>query len=321
MSFTFFVKSDLGICLGRRKAKGLELFLRKLILSSSTVLGAGYALNNVSMIIMLQYYLSQLPISSVQNVLKISGILLFILASVAFIALGVLLVVGAFKYYRGSFSRGFLVLGVLLGSFYLLCLGLGSVLLTSDVNLSAVLLILSPMLFMVAIAAHLGSSYRSKFVSSVFGLLGAILFTVSIFPTFGLQVFRLVFPEWDVPFPGPFMSLAVVEGPALVLGSSAVFVHSIFAGRRKGYEKYLFYPIATLVYGIGLFIGPLTLSLSLLDLLWKAPWVGPVYNAPNWIFDIVTFWSASLVMLVFGGVLLVLSSYVGFFFVFSTIEE
>ena len=119
-----------------------------------TVLGAGYALNSVSMVIMFEYRFSQLSISSAQNVLEMSGILLFILASVVFISLGVLLIVGAIKYYRGSFSSGIVVLGVLLESFYLLCLGIGSVLLTSEIDLGVVLLIISPMLFMAAIAAY-----------------------------------------------------------------------------------------------------------------------------------------------------------------------
>ena len=218
----------------RRKTEGLQSFLRKLLLGTLTVLGAGYALNSVSMVIMFEYRFSQLSISSAQNVLEMSGILLFILASVVFISLGVLLIVGAIKYYRGSFSSGIVVLGVLLGSFYLLCLGIGSVLLTSEIDLGVVLLIISPMLFMAAIAAYTLGSYRTEFIGSILGLLGGILFTFAIFPTFGLQIFKLVFIEWDVPFPGPFMSLAVVEGPALVLGSSAVFVHSMLARYREG---------------------------------------------------------------------------------------
>lgn len=218
----------------RRKTEGLQSFLRKLLLGTLTVLGAGYALNSVSMVIMFEYRFSQLSISSAQNVLEMSGILLFILASVVFISLGVLLIVGAIKYYRGSFSSGIVVLGVLLGSFYLLCLGIGSVLLTSEIDLGVVLLIISPMLFMAAIAAYTLGSYRTEFIGSILGLLGGILFTFAIFPTFGLQIFKLVFIEWDVPFPGPFMSLAVVEGPALVLGSSAVFAHSMLARYREG---------------------------------------------------------------------------------------
>ena len=307
--------------MGSRKVEGLPSFLRKLLLGTLIVLGGGYVLNNVSLIIMFEYRFSQIPISSVQNVLEMGGILLFILASVVFLALGVLLIVGGIKYYRGSFSRGIVVLGVLLGSFYLLCLGIGSVLLTSMIDLGAVLLTISPMLFMVAIAAHIVDSYRSEFIGSIFGLLGGILFTFAIFPTFGLQVFKLAFMEWDVPFTGPFMSLAVVEGPALILAASAVLVHSMLRRHKKGHGIYIFFPIATLVYGIGLFIGPLILSLSFLDLLWKAPWAGPIHNAPSWVFGTVTFWSASLMMLVTGGILLILSSYVGFFLAFSTVKK
>lgn len=286
-----------------------------------TVLGVGYALNGVSMITLFEYRFSQLSISSVENVLEMSGILLFMVACVVFITLGVLLVVGAIKYYRQSFSRGIIVLGALLGSSYLLCLGIGSVLLTSEINLGAVFLTMSPMLFMVAIASHMVGLHRAEFIGSVLGLLGGILFAFAIFPSFGLQIFELAFTEWNVPFPGPFLSFAVVEGPALVLGSSALFLYSIVGRNAEGQEKYILFPVATLVYGIGLFIGPLILSLSLLDLLWKAPWVGPIHNAPSWVFGMVTFWSASLVMLVLGGILLILSSYVGFFLALSVIKK
>lgn len=308
--------------MGRRKTQGLQSLFRKLLLSTLTVLGAGYVLNNVSMIIMFEYRLSQLSISSVQNVLEMSGILLFILASVVFIALGVLLVVGANKYYRGSFSGRVVGLGVMLGTFYLLCLGIGSLLLTSMIDLGAVLLTISPMLFMTAIATQMLGSYHSEFIGSILGLLGGILFTFAIFPTFGLQIFKLVFVEWDVPFPGPFMSFAVVEGPALVLGFSGVFVHSMLVRHKKALVPYIFYPVATLVYGVGLFVGPLILSLSFLNMLWKAPYPGEtLYNIPSWVFGTVTFWSASLVMLVLGGLLLILSSFVGFFLALSTVKK
>ncbi len=171
---------------------------------------------------------------------------------------------------------------------------------------------------MTAIAAYTLGSYRPELVGSIIGVLGGILFMVAIFPTFGVEIFKSAFLEWDIPFISPFMSLALVEGPSLVLGSFAVFVHSISARHGKEHGKYIFYPVATLVYGVGLFIGPLILSLSFLNLLWKAPYPGEtLYNIPSWVFGTVTFWSASLVMLVLAGVLLILSSFVGFFLAFS----
>lgn len=308
--------------MGRSEAKGLHSILRKLVLSTLTVLGGGYVLNSVPMIVMFQYRFSQLSISSVQSVFEIIGVLLFMLASVVFSTLGVLLIVMGIKYYQNSLSRRVLALCALLGSFYLLCLGIGSVLLTSETNLGAIFLTISPMLFMTAIAAYLLDSYRSEVISSILGFLGGTLFTFAIFPTFGLQIFQLALIDWDVPFLGPFMSFTVVEGLALVLGSSAAFGYSMLARHRKGLEKYVFYMIATLVYGVSLFVGPLILSLSFLSLLWKAPYPGQVLsNAPSWILGIVTFWSTSLVILVLGGILLILSSFAGFVLAFSVIKE
>jgi len=308
--------------LGRSEAKGLHSILRKLVLSTLTVLGGGYVLNSVPMIVMFQYRFSQLSISSVQNVFEITGILLFMLASVVFSTLGVLLIVGGIKYYQNSLSRGVLALCALLGSFYLLCLGIGSVLLTSETNLGAIFLTISPMLFMTAIAAYLLGSYRSEVISSILGFLGGTLFTFAIFPTFGLQIFQLALIDWDVPFLGPFMSFTFIEGLALVLGSSAAFGYSMLARHRKGLVKYVFYMIATLVYGVGLFVGSLILSLSFLNLLWKAPYPGQVLsNAPSWIIGTVTFWSTSLVILVLGGILLILSSFAGFVLAFRVVKE
>lgn len=286
-----------------------------------TVVGVGYVLTNASMIVMFEYYFSQLSISSVQNVLEMSGILLYMLASVVFIVLGVLLIVGAIKYYRGYISRGTVALAALLGTFYLNCLGIGSVLLAPQIEFGGILLTLSPVFFMAAIAAHSLQSYRFEFVGSILGLVGAILFMFAVYPALGYQIFELAFAEWNVPFPSPFMSLAIVEGAALVLGSSAVFVHSVLSSHGKGRGAYVFYPMATLAYGIGLFVGPLILSLSFLDLLWKAPWVGPLHNAPSWVSGTATFWSASLLMLTLGGALLIFSSFIGFYLAASTVKE
>jgi hypothetical protein len=83
-----------------------------------------------------------------------------------------------------------------------------------------------------------------------------------------------------------------------------------------------------LIYGIGVFIGPLILSFSFLDIVWKAPWLGPLYGLPSWVVDTTIFWSASLVLLEIGGILLILSSCLGFVFaaqefskVYATLSE
>lgn len=308
--------------MGSHKANGLQSILRRLVLGTSIVLGGGYVLNSVSIIVIFEYRFSQLSISSVHNVLEMIGILLFMLASVVFSTLGVLLIVGGIKYYQDGLSRGVLTLGAFLGSFYLLVLGIGSVLLTSETNLGAFFLTISPMLFMTAIATYLLGSYRCEVISSILGFLGGTLFTFAIYPTFGLQIFQLALIDWGVPFLGPFMSFTVIEGLALVLGSFAAFGYSMLARHRKGLVKYGLYPIATLVYGVGLFVGPLILSFSFLDLLWKAPYPGQVLsNAPSWILEVVAFWSASLVILVLGGILLILSSFAGLVLAFSVVKE
>jgi hypothetical protein len=309
----------LGINLRRQKVGGLQSILNKLLLIILTILGSGYVLTNISMAIMLEYRFLQLSISSVQNVLQMSSILMFMLASIVFGVFGVLLIIGEIKYYRGSLSKGIFALGALLLSFYLLCLGIGNVLLTQILDLATFLFLTSPIVFMAAIAALMSGSRRSRIIGSILGLIGAALLAFTIFPTygFGFQIFKLTFPEWNVPFPSPFMSLAVAEGPALILASIGVLVHSTFTKKNKRPATYMFFLVAALVYGVGLFVGSLILSLSFLDQIWKAPWVGPLYNAPSWVVSTVIFWSASLIMLVFGGILLILASYAGFYLALS----
>jgi len=318
---TFVVKMQSGIQLERRKTEGLQSLLCKLLSIALSVLGAGYVLNSVPIILMFHYRFSQLSISSFQNVLDMIGILLIMFGSVIFIALGVLVVVGAIKYYLEDFSRGIVVVGVFLGSLYLLCLGVGSVLLISETDWGAVLLTISPMFFMTAIACHMLSTPRAKLVGSLLGLLGGIIFAFAVSPVFRVQIFKLVFTEWDVSVPGPFMSMAVVEGPALAFGSLAALFHSVLEENGQNPVKYVLYPIATLAYGFGMVIGPLVLSLSFLNLLWKAPWLGPIHNAPDLVFNTITFWSASLVILIIGGILLILASFAGFYLALSTIKE
>jgi len=131
--------------------------------------------------------------------------------------------------------------------------------------------------------------------------------------TFNFQVLGVA-TGWDVPFPGPFMSLAVMEGIAMILGSIAVAIYSVFTGRNEKPVAYVLLSIVGLVYGVGVFIGPLILSFSFLDIVWKAPWLGSLYGLPSWVVDTTVFWSASLVLLEIGGVLLILSSCLGFAF-------
>jgi hypothetical protein len=284
--------------------------LRKLVLAAATLLGVGYIVVNIPIVILLSYRFSQIPIASMENVSALAGITLFLMASVILMVFGCFLIIGGLQYYRGSASQGVLFLGSLLASFYLLCLGIGSMLMVSEVSLSAMLFIVSPVLVMGAVAIYMGRSASFKLVGSVLGIIGGVLLAVSIFNN---QSFKLVF-DWNVPFPGPFMSIAAMEAIVVVLGPITAFTYSVLAERREEPVAHSFLSIVALVYGIGMFIGSQILAFSFLDLLWKAPWVGPFYGVPQLIFGAVAFWSASLFLLMIGGIVLIVCSCLGFIF-------
>jgi hypothetical protein len=70
-----------------------------------------------------------------------------------------------------------------------------------------------------------------------------------------------------------------------------------------------------LVYGVGVLVGSLVLSMSLWDLVWKSPWLGPLNGVPGWVVSTVVFWSASLFLIDIGGIMLVVTACLGFVFV------
>jgi len=295
-----------------------ESAFRKLIYGTMTALGMGYILVNIAITILLGYFLSEFTISSVQVVIEMCGIILFLLASITMVTVGILLMIGGFKYYRGSKLEGVIFLGTQLASFYLLCLGTGSALLLPQVSLHVALLIIGPILVMIGTAFYALRPFHSKLISSILGIVGGALLA---FVVLSLQIFSFVFVEWNVSFTGPFMSMTIMEAAALILGSVAVSAHSILAKYRKSPAKYVFFPIATLVYGTGLFIGPLIHALSLWDLIWKASWLPPLHGAPTWVINTTIFWSAGFIILAATGILLIMSSYMGFHFAISTSEE
>jgi hypothetical protein len=99
------------------------------------------------------------------------------------------------------------------------------------------------------------------------------------------------------------------------LGPASAFVYSIVANRKEEPVAHAFLSMIALVYGIGMFIGSQVLAFSFLNLLWKAPYEGQVlYGSPQWIFGTVAFWSASLILLMIGGIILIVSSCMGFIF-------
>ncbi|UCE16650.1 MAG: hypothetical protein JSV12_03320 [Candidatus Bathyarchaeota archaeon] len=291
--------------------RDIKWIIRRFVPLTTTVMGIGYILPNIAAIIILSYVLSQITISSLYMITQISGIILFLMASIVMMIIGTALIVGGMRYYkRSSVPKETIFLSVLFASFYLLCLGVGSALLLSEINLYVGLLIVGPIFIMISAAIYMVPSLASRLVGHVLGIVGGFLLSIAIFnfQTFGVAV------GWSLPFPGPFMSMAVMEGIAMILGSIAVASYSTFEGRNEKPVAYVMLSIVGMVYGIGVFIGSLILSFSFLDIVWKAPWVGPLHGTPNWVVGTTVFWSASLILLEIGGFLLILFSCLGFKF-------
>ena len=290
---------------------GAGAALRKLVLAAATLLGVGYIVVDIPIVVLLGHQFIQIPIDSMQNISKLAGITLFLMASILLMILGCFFIIGGLQFYRGGAHQGVIFLGSLLASFYLLCLGLGSLLMVSQLNLSVMLLIISPVLVMGAAATYMGRSIPFKLIGSALGIIGGILLAVAIF---NHQILEPVF-EWGVPFPGPFMSIAAMEAIVVILGPLTAFIYSILAERREEPVAHAFLSIVALLYGIGMFIGSQVLAFSFLDLLWKAPYPRQIlHGVPQWIFGTVAFWSASLFLLMIGGIILIVSSCMGFIF-------
>jgi len=287
----------------------IELNLRKLFLATTTVLGSGFVLVNMAITVLLGYFILQFTISSLNQVVMMCGIILFLLASITMIILGVFIIIGGLYSYRWGPPEGIISLGVLLGSFYLLCLGIGSALL--QMNLGVVFLILSAVFFMLGAAAYTSTSPDFKLAGSIMGITGGILLATAVL---NLQILKPVFVGWDVPFT-PFMSINILEGIVMILGPVAILVNLILSGRKEESTSHVFFPIVTLIYGIGMFVGSLILAFELWDLLWKSPWLPPLHGVPSWVFGATIFWSVSLIVLAIGGIFLILSSSLEFAFI------
>jgi hypothetical protein len=288
--------------------------MRKLVLAAGIIVGIGYVLVNIGGAIMIGYSLSSLSIIT-SEILPISGAVLFLVAQIVIVVTGIFLILGGLQYFKvGDPPQGVMFFGTLLASFYLLCLGIGSELLLTQLNLNIILLIVAPIIVMVGTAIYMIPSFRLRLIGSILGIVGGILIAFVMLdpPTLQLVLGGMDNMWNDVPFSGPFMSMSFLEGMAIVLGSVAALVHSIFAERKEDLLTHVIFAIAGLVYGIGLFVGSIVLSFSFLDLLWKAPWLGPFYNAPDWVFGTGIFWSASLLILVIGGVVLIVCACLGF---------
>ncbi len=290
---------------------GVEGALRKLVLAAATLLGVGYVAVDIPIVVLLGYQFTQIPIDSAAHIGKLAGLTLFLMASILLMILGCFFIIGGLQFYRGGAHQGVVFLGSLLASFYLLCLGLGSQLMVSQLNLGIMLLIVGPVLVMGAAAMYMGHSTPFKLIGSILGITGG---TCLAFAIFSHHILEPVF-EWGVPFPGPFMSIAAMEAIVAILGPVAAFFYTILAERREEPVAHAFLSIAALIYGIGIFIGSQVLAFSFLDLLWKAPYEGEIlYDLPRWFFGTVAFWNASLFLLMIGGLILIASSCVGFIF-------
>jgi len=264
------------------------------------------------MIVLLGNAVMQVPISSQENIAVLSGRILFLMAAIVLAIVGVLFIVNGVQFYEGSSVRGVALLSVLLSSLYLLCLGVGATLLLSVISFSSALLIVSPILTMVGAATYVVPSRRFQLVGSLVSVVGGILLAVGILST---PLLDLVF-GWGIPFNGPFMSMVTLESVVVVLGPTAALVHSLSSERLEHRPLAHIFPLlVALVYGIGLFIGSLILSFSFWNLIWKSPWVGPFHGLAQWVLGVVVFWSASLVLLDVAGIVLVVTSCLGFVFV------
>ena len=300
----------------KNEANTMHSIMRKLVLAAGIIVGIGYVLVNIGGAIMIGYSLSSLSIIT-SEILPISGAVLFLVAQIVIVVTGIFLILGGLQYFKvGDPPQGVMFFGTLLASFYLLCLGIGSELLLTQLNFNIILLIVAPIIVMVGTAIYMIPSFRLRLIGSILGIVGGILLAFVMLdpPTLQLVLGGMDNMWNDVPFSGPFMSMSFLEGMAIVLGSVAALVHSIFAERKEDLLTHVIFAIAGLVYGIGLFVGSLVLSFSFLDLLWKAPWLGPFYDAPDWVFGTGVFWSASLLILVIGGVVLIVCACLGFAF-------
>ncbi|MDH5390438.1 MAG: hypothetical protein OEX10_04720 [Candidatus Bathyarchaeota archaeon] len=285
----------------------LESALRKIVSVAAVFIGLGYVLPSIATIIMLNYFSSKYPIESVENIYWFSGTITLIIAFILLIAIGVFIAFGGLRFFGGTASEKIIFVGIVLSSFYLLCLGTGSALILQEVNWSILLLVATAILLVASATVYMVPSFRLKFVACLLGIVSGIFLTTV---TLNSPILDLVL-KWDVPFPSPFMSMAILEGLTIVLASITALIYSIL-GNGENPIGHTFLSMVALIYGIGVFVGSLVLSLNFLNLIWKAPWELALHGQPDWVLSTVIFWAASLGMLMIGGILLILSACMGF---------
>jgi hypothetical protein len=291
---------------------GVEATLRKLVLSACTMLGVGYVMVNVPIIVLLAYFWTAIPISSQANIAAIAGRMLFLFASAVSAVLGVVAVFGGVKFFEGDSTRRIGFLGVLLASIYLLCLGIGSTLILPEGRIEGLLLLVAPVLAMFGASTYMVPQRRFKLAGSAAGIVGGVLLA---YVFLNLHVWELVF-DWGVSFSGPFLAVKALEAITVTLIPVAAFINAVVGENIEG-KPLAHAAVLTiaLVYGVGVLVGSLVLSMSLWDLVWKSPWLGPLNSVPGWVVSTVVFWSASLFLIDIGGIMLVGTACLGFVFV------
>lgn len=291
------------------RAGRLELLFRKLALAAATMIGIGYILVNAPVAMLIADSVLRIPIASQANVMAIAGRVLFLIALAVSTFLGVLLIFGAVQFYERGAVKGVAFFGVVLGAFYLLCLGVGSSLLLPEPSPASLALVIAPMFAVAGAALYTSSNQRWKLVGSATGIAGGLVLAYSIS---NLRVLDLVF-AWNIPFTGPFLSLTLLESAVVILAPVAAMVHAVFTYNREERPiPYAFTLLVALAYGLGTFIGSIVLSMSFWNLIWQSPWVGPFHGLSDWIANMTVFWSASLVLMDIGGILLTAVACLGF---------
>ena len=291
------------------RASRLELFMRKMSLAAITMLGIGYVLVNAPVAILVGSSMLSIPISSQAGVAAIAGRILFVMALAISASLGVLFIYGGVQFYEQGKVKGVIFLGVSLGAFYLLCLGVGSTLLLPELSSAALTLTIAPLIVIAGTALHTSSNPRCRLLGSSIGVVGG---TTLAYAILNLQALDLVF-KWSIPFTGPFLSLTLLEGAVVVIAPLATAAHTAFSySRDEHLIPNVFVLLVALVYGLGTFIGSITLSMNFWNRIWQSPWSGPFYGLPEWVANMIVFWSASLVLMDIGGILLIAVACLGF---------
>jgi hypothetical protein len=251
----------------------------------------------------------RIPIASQTNVMAIVSRVLLLTALTASIFLGVLFIFGAVQFYERGKVKAVVFLGVVLGAVYLLCLGLGSTLLLPEPSPASLALTIAPMFAIASAALYISSNQRWRLFGSAVGITGGIILAYAIS---NLRTLDLVL-GWGTPFTGPFMSLTFLESLVVILAPIAATVHIAFDHSKEEHPiPHAFTLLVALVYGLGTFIGSVILSMSFWSLIWQSPWTGSFRSLSDWATNVVVFWSASLVLMDIGGILLTAVACVGF---------